>query len=211
VIAAIDAASTDLSIALVSPDGTTVAEDGWTSDRRQSAELLPHLLALLGREGTSLGALSAIGVGTGPGSFTGLRVAMALAKGLAVALARPIVGVPSLASWLDADVTAEAAIARAGAREAFVLVRDAPDPIVVGAGEVSTRFADAQVVAPAELAESWRLARAARPAGARAIGAAAARRLASDPAGDPVGTLDPAYLRQPRGIAAAPREAAPWR
>ena len=210
-ILGIDAASTDLSLAVARADGTVLAEEAWTSDRRQSAELLPHLLALLAAHGLALQDVAGIGVGTGPGSFTGLRVAMALGKGLAVALARPIVGVPSLAAWLEADPDAEAAIARAGAREAFVLGRGSPEPLVAGGDEVTRRFAAAQVVAPAELATAWGLTAATRPQGARTVAATAARRLAADPHGDPVATLDPVYLRPPRGIAVDPREAVPWR
>ena len=88
-IVAIEAASTDLSLAIADPDGGTIADDAWTSSRRQSAELLPRLQALLAARDRELVQLSGIGVGSGPGSFTGLRVAMALAKGLAVALAAP--------------------------------------------------------------------------------------------------------------------------
>ena len=123
VIIAIDAASTDLSLALAEPDGTLIADDAWSSAQRQSAELLPRLLALLDRVERPLGTTTVVAVGTGPGSFTGLRVAMALAKGLAFGLRIPIVGVPSLEAWLDADPEAVAAIARAGAREAYVLER----------------------------------------------------------------------------------------
>ena len=54
VIIAIDAASTDLSVALAEPDGTLIAEDAWSSAQRQSAELLPRLLALLAGAGRPL-------------------------------------------------------------------------------------------------------------------------------------------------------------
>ena len=145
-ILGIEAASTDLSLAVARPDGTILAEAAWTSDRRQSAELLPRLLALLAEQGVGLGDVGGIGVGTGPGSFTGLRVATSVAKGLAVALERPVVGVPSLAAWLDADPEAEAAISRAGAREAFVLGRGTAEPVVAGADEVTGRFATSRVV-----------------------------------------------------------------
>jgi tRNA threonylcarbamoyl adenosine modification protein YeaZ len=211
VIVGIDAASTDLSIAILEGDGTVVAEEGWSSERRQSAELLPRLLALLDGCGRELGALTAIGVGTGPGSFTGLRVSMALAKGLAVALERPIFGVPSLAAWLDAEPGAAAAVARAGAREAYVLARGTAEPLVLSADAVRERLGDTPVVAAVELAEAFGLGAAASPRGATAIAASAARRLAGDPAGDPIATLDPIYLRAPRGIAADVGGAAPWR
>ena len=73
VIIAIDAASTDLSVALAEPDGTLIAEDAWSSAQRQSAELFPRLLALLAGAGRPLVAATALAVGTGPGSFTGLQ------------------------------------------------------------------------------------------------------------------------------------------
>ena len=110
-ILAIDGASTDLSIALAAADGDPIAADAWTSAQRQSAELLPRVLDLLGSSDRSLQDLAAVAVGTGPGSFTGLRVAMALAKGLALALQRPIVGVPSLVAWLEHEPDAVAAVA----------------------------------------------------------------------------------------------------
>ncbi|MGH2781301.1 MAG: tRNA (adenosine(37)-N6)-threonylcarbamoyltransferase complex dimerization subunit type 1 TsaB, partial [Thermoleophilaceae bacterium] len=90
-IVAIEGASTELSLALAEPDGTLIADDGWTSAQRQSAELLPRLLGLLDRSNRTLGDLGAVAVGLGPGSFTGLRVAMALGKGLALAAGRPLV------------------------------------------------------------------------------------------------------------------------
>ncbi|MEJ7804125.1 MAG: tRNA (adenosine(37)-N6)-threonylcarbamoyltransferase complex dimerization subunit type 1 TsaB, partial [Candidatus Limnocylindria bacterium] len=116
-----DGASTDLSIALTEPDGTLLADDAWSSGQRQSAELLPRLLALLARIDRPVRDASAVAIGTGPGSFTGLRVAMSLGKGLAVGLRVPIVGVPSLPAWLEADPDGTGALARAGAREAYLL------------------------------------------------------------------------------------------
>jgi tRNA threonylcarbamoyl adenosine modification protein YeaZ len=212
VIVAIEAAATDLSLALAAPDGSPIADDAWTSERRQSAELLPRLLALLAREGRELRGVTAVGVGIGPGSFTGLRVAMALAKGLAAGLGCPIVGVPSLRAWLDAEPGAEAAVARAGAREAFVLGRDDDAPVVQSADEVGARFRTAPVVAAGELADAFGLTGATPPRGAVAVAAETARRLAADPAGDDLRTLEPAYLRPPRGLAAPePTGAAPWR
>src|SRR5688572_2722752 len=85
VILAIDGASPALSVALASDDGEPIADVSWTSAQRQSAELMPRLLALLDEAGRGLDDMTAVAVGTGPGSFTGLRVAMALGKGLAFA------------------------------------------------------------------------------------------------------------------------------
>ena len=206
-IIAIDGASTDLSLAVAESDGTLLGEDAWTSPQRQSAELLPHLLALLARLERPLGDATVVAVGSGPGSFTGLRVAMALAKGLAVGLHIPIVGVPSLKAWLDAEPDATAAIARAGARDAYVLARGGDAPRIVDREALGTTSA---VVAPAEVAIAFGLPNGRRPRGATAIAARAAERIAADPAGDDLPTLEPIYLRAPRGVAAESGELVKW-
>lgn len=64
--------------------------------RRQAGELLPLLDALLRRAGVRVADLAEIVVGDGPGSFTGLRVGWALARGIAQAHGPPITAVPSL-------------------------------------------------------------------------------------------------------------------
>ncbi|HEX4336645.1 MAG TPA: tRNA (adenosine(37)-N6)-threonylcarbamoyltransferase complex dimerization subunit type 1 TsaB [Polyangiaceae bacterium] len=60
----------------------------------------PHLLGLVDRALAAAGwpktSLDRIAVGTGPGSFTGIRVGMALAQGIALGLERPVLGVGSL-------------------------------------------------------------------------------------------------------------------
>lgn len=207
-IIAIDAASTDLSVALAEPDGTLIAEDAWSSAQRQSAELLPRLLALLAGAGRPLVAATALAVGTGPGSFTGLRVAMALAKGLAIGLTRPAVGVPSLRAWLDADPAATAAIARAGARDAYVLMREVDAPLIVDRDELDSL--KGPVIAASELAAAFGLEGSRAPRGASAIARRAAERLATEPAGDDVRTLEPIYLRAPRGVIAESEERVKW-
>ena len=199
-IVAIEAASTDLSLALADRDGATVAEDAWPTARRQSAELFPRLLALLDRSGLALGALTGIGVGSGPGSFTGLRVAMALAKGLAVGLQRPIVAVPSLVAWLEADPDAELAVARAGAREAYVQARDADGALIVDRDALAQRLDGRTVIAPDELAHAFGIDQARTPRGAVAVARTAALRLADDPTGDDPRSVEPIYIRAPRGV-----------
>jgi tRNA threonylcarbamoyl adenosine modification protein YeaZ len=209
-IIAIDAASTDLSVAIANADGSSIDEVAWTSEQRQSAELLPRLLELLETNGRSLHDAAAVATGTGPGSFTGLRVAMALAKGLAVGVGCPIVGVPSLAAWLAAEPDAVAALARAGAREAYLLTRDTDPPAIVEHVALPGGLETAPVVAPAELASSLGLRDARRPRGAGAIARLAAERLAADPAGDDLRRLEPAYLRAPRGVSVEPEGTVKW-
>jgi tRNA threonylcarbamoyladenosine biosynthesis protein TsaB len=199
-IVAIEAASTDLSLALADPAGAIVAEEAWPSSRRQSAELFPRLLGMLDRSGISVGTLSGIGVGSGPGSFTGLRVAMSLAKGLAVGLQRPIVAVPSLVAWLEAEPDAELAVARAGAREAYVQSRDGEDPLIVDRGALTQRLDGRTVVAAAELAHAFGIEHARTPRGAVAVARETAFRLAGDSAGNDPRTVEPIYVRAPRGV-----------
>ncbi len=198
-IIAIDGAGSDLSLALAEPDGSLIAEDAWSSTQRQSAELLPRLQALLSRAERALDTTTALAVGAGPGSFTGLRVSTALAKGLAFALGHPIVGVPSLTAWLEADPEASAALSRAGARDAYLLPRGEARPVIVDRDELPAALGEARVVAPTELAEAFDL-RARSPRGAPAIARLAAARLAAEPAGDDLRSLEPIYLRAPRGV-----------
>lgn len=199
-IVAFDAASTDLSVALAEHDGTLVAEEAWSSAQRQSAELLPRILGLLERSHHALGQVDVLAVGTGPGSFTGLRVAMAIAKGLAVGLGRPLVGVPSLSAWLDAAPDAAAAVARAGAREAYLLERGSGEPRIVDRDEL--RSLRGPLVAPAELSTAFDLTGTSPPRAAAAIARRAADRLRGEPGGDDLRALEPIYLRAPRGVPA---------
>ena len=86
---AIDSATQRLSLAL--HDGRELlAEQGWRSVNRHSAELPPAVERMLA---DAAGELSALAVASGPGSFTGLRVGVAFAQGLAAARGLPLVGV----------------------------------------------------------------------------------------------------------------------
>ena len=86
---AIDSATQHISLAL--HDGHEVlAEHSWRSINRHSAELAPAVARMLAQEEQELSALA---VACGPGSFTGLRIGVAFAKGLAAARALPLVGI----------------------------------------------------------------------------------------------------------------------
>jgi tRNA threonylcarbamoyladenosine biosynthesis protein TsaB len=200
VILAIEAASTDPSVAVAAPDGTLLGLDGWSSTPRRAHELLPRLLALLAGAGGDVTSVSAIAVGTGPGSFTGLRVAMSVGKGLAFALGIPIVGVPSLQAWLASEPTAAGAASRAGAREAYLLEREGAEPRIVDRDALPR---GQMLVAPVELAAAFELGGCISPGrAAAAVADAAARRLQADPGGDDLERLEPRYLRPPRGVPA---------
>jgi tRNA threonylcarbamoyladenosine biosynthesis protein TsaB len=94
-ILVLDTATTRAVIALGTPAGEPVAERSWVAGYRHGEELLPQLESMLHERGVALADLGGLVVGTGPGAFTGLRVGIATAKGLAHALGLPIVGVPT--------------------------------------------------------------------------------------------------------------------
>ena len=91
----IDTSSAAGSIALSDGD-RLVAELNLRSDTTHSARLLPAVLSLTRTAAISLHEIDVFAVATGPGSFTGLRIGMATAKGLALATGRPLTGFSTL-------------------------------------------------------------------------------------------------------------------
>jgi tRNA threonylcarbamoyladenosine biosynthesis protein TsaB len=92
---ALDTATQYASIALY--DGQWVlAELNWRSERRHTVELAPQVNQLLRLAGVTPADLTVLGVGIGPGSYTGTRIALSFAKGIALSLAIPLVGVSTL-------------------------------------------------------------------------------------------------------------------
>jgi tRNA threonylcarbamoyl adenosine modification protein YeaZ len=83
------------SVALVE-DGRLVATRAHERNKAHAEQLLPMVAALMAEVGWSRDSLDRIGVGVGPGSFTGLRVGIALAQGIALGLGVTVVGVGSL-------------------------------------------------------------------------------------------------------------------
>ena len=73
-----------------------VAESGWHSARTQTVELAPAVVDLLRRTGHQATDLAAVAVASGPGSYTGLRIGLGFAKGLALANQVKLIGVPTL-------------------------------------------------------------------------------------------------------------------
>lgn len=91
---AIDTAAPRLQLALRHAGSTDIAID---ETAQGHAELiLPRIEALLARNRVAYADLDRIAVTTGPGSFTGLRIGLSAARGLGLALAIPVIGVPSL-------------------------------------------------------------------------------------------------------------------
>ena len=91
---AIETATEACSVALW-VDGD-VRERHEIAPRRHAELALPWAEALLGEAGIAKSQLDAIAVGRGPGAFTGVRLAIAIAQGIALALDRPVVAVSTL-------------------------------------------------------------------------------------------------------------------
>jgi tRNA threonylcarbamoyladenosine biosynthesis protein TsaB len=117
IVLGLDTSTRATAVGLRLPDGRTLQarDDPVTGEHPGHAtRLLEMADELLGRAGVEWAALQRIAVGLGPGSFTGLRVGVATARGLAQSLSVELVGVPTLRAL------AEPAIA-AGEGEARVL------------------------------------------------------------------------------------------
>ena len=211
---AIDTATSVAVVALGSAAGTLEAADGWPAGYRHGEDLLPRVRALLADRSTSLEDLAGVIVGTGPGAFTGLRVGIATAKGIAHALALPIAGVPSGEALIDAA-------ARAVVGEPVLLLPAGPnDTVIVRSGASPERIPGGSLPALAEgeslvaldldgRAPAEALARGARAREgfAAALLRIGAERLA-DGRGDDLARLVPEYVTLPRGVAATSGEVA---
>src|SRR5215207_927047 len=92
---AVDTSTAQVGLALY--DGAQViGEFAWRSKQRHTVELAPAISELLTRCGITIDEVRAVGVALGPGSFTSLRVGLALVKGLALSRHIPLVGIPTL-------------------------------------------------------------------------------------------------------------------
>jgi tRNA threonylcarbamoyladenosine biosynthesis protein TsaB len=94
---ALDTATRQISMALY--DGQQItAEFTWRTASRHTVELAPACENMMQRAGITPTELSAIAVALGPGSYTGLRIGMGIAKGLALAAdpPLPLIGIPTL-------------------------------------------------------------------------------------------------------------------
>lgn len=92
---AIDTATQVISLAL-HDKFTLRAEVTWYTSNNHTAELAPMVNDLLTRCDLTPRDLTALAVSVGPGSFTGVRIGVSLAKGMAEALGLPLVGVSTL-------------------------------------------------------------------------------------------------------------------
>jgi tRNA threonylcarbamoyladenosine biosynthesis protein TsaB len=125
-LAAIDTSTALGSIALFD-DGALVVEESQRVSNAHGESLLPMVAAVFERLGWKPADVERWGVGIGPGSFTGVRIAVATAKGIALATGAELVGVTSLDALADGledrDGAFVASVLEAGKGEVFVQAR----------------------------------------------------------------------------------------
>jgi tRNA threonylcarbamoyladenosine biosynthesis protein TsaB len=150
IVLGLDTALSACSVA-VTRDGEVLAALSEPMLRGHQERLAPMVQELMARAGLPFSALGRIGVTVGPGSFTGLRVGLAFAKGLGLALSRPCVGVGTLEALAASEPGPSLTAAVIDAKRGQVYLQAFADG-------VSVMAPDALPVetAAARLAEVWR-------------------------------------------------------
>jgi tRNA threonylcarbamoyladenosine biosynthesis protein TsaB len=96
-ILAIDTALDACAAGVLDTDaGRMIAQEALPMKRGHAEALMPLIARVIKQSGVGFAALDRIAVTTGPGSFTGLRVGLSAARGIALAAAKPVVGVTTL-------------------------------------------------------------------------------------------------------------------
>ena len=121
---AIDTATHIAGIALMDERGPRGAQQ-WHTERNHTVELMPIVVRLLAEAAVQAGDLAAIAVAIGPGSYTGLRIGLSVAKGYCFAAGAKLVAVPTL------DISAHAYAGRPG---------DLCAVLQAGRGRLAARF-----------------------------------------------------------------------
>ena len=211
---AIDTSTRNAGIALADAGGRVISCRSWYSAVNHTAELMPAVAQTLAAAGLTVHDLAGIAIALGPGGFSALRVGMSVAKGLAIASGKPLVGVGTLdlEAWpyrdsgspvcalLDAG-RGEVAAASFAAGQRRRPDRICPPAELPAEGEEPTLFCGEGLAAHAELLRhnlGHRAVIVSNAPAARlyALAALGQQRLAAGD-GDDVATLQPYYLRMP--------------
>jgi len=214
-ILVLDTATRTPVVALARSDGTLAGQRQWLSHHRHGEELLQRVDELLAEAGVARRDLSGMVVGTGPGSFTGLRIGLATAKTIAYSLDIPIVGVSSSLA-LAAATTDDGEVSvtlPAGASDRYVhRVRvGGGEPVEVAAPELVAGMTVSATDIAVDIDSAPEGALTAGDKAVKGLAAAMARlgaRRLADGQADDVAAIVPAYVALPRGIARATVEMA---
>jgi tRNA threonylcarbamoyladenosine biosynthesis protein TsaB len=210
---AIDTATRASVVALGDPG--LVSQSVRQVRHRHGSNLLEQIDEALEQAAAGIDDVISLAVGTGPGSFTGLRVGLATAKTIAYARDLPLLGVPSADALRRAAVESVGAppgiavVLPAGAHDHY-LVRDGQAPVLVAPGGLAEALADVAVMSidldSALLGDAAaRLGEAAVAGLPAALLALAAERLQAGERDEPA-ELVPAYVALPRGVQQAAEE-----
>lgn len=195
------------------------AEEVWYSDQTHTVELMPRLDRLMRHLGRRPEDLDAVAVAIGPGSFTGLRIGLSVAKGLALSHGLALVGIPTLDILAQPHVARRGPIwaviqagrgrlcvARYGRRAGALVLREGPTLLTLeewahhleGAPFVCGELEPEEVAYLREvLGEAVRLATPAENLRRPGFLVELARRRLEAGESDPPDTLSPLYLQHP--------------
>src|SRR5258705_12294623 len=99
-ILAIDTALDACAAGVLDTDaGKLIAQESQAMKRGHTEALMPLIARVMNESGIAFAALDRIAVSTGPGSFTGLRVGLSAARGVALAANKPVVGLTTLTAY----------------------------------------------------------------------------------------------------------------
>jgi tRNA threonylcarbamoyl adenosine modification protein YeaZ len=118
-ILAIDTALEACSAAVLDTEpGTIVARESAPMARGHAKALMPLVARVMEKSGLNFAQIDRIAVTTGPGSFTGMRVGIAAARGLGLAAGKPVVGLSTLAAFCAPFIAADDTLPVAAAIDA---------------------------------------------------------------------------------------------
>jgi tRNA threonylcarbamoyladenosine biosynthesis protein TsaB len=106
-ILAIDTALGACAAAVLDTESAAAVQETLAMQRGHAEALMPLIERVMARAGSSFADLDRVAVTTGPGSFTGLRVGIAAARGLGLAAAKPVVGLTTLAAFAAPFIAAD--------------------------------------------------------------------------------------------------------
>ena len=202
-VLAIDTALEACSVAVLDTERPATAEhESLPMERGHAEALMPLIARLMDRAALEFDMLDRIAVTTGPGSFTGLRVGLAAARGIAIASGKPAVGLTTLAAYaapLIAANPSRSVVAAIDARHEQVYIQ------VFGPG--------GRIVVPARVAPIREALRVAAGGGPILVGTGAALLATAWPQGERPPSLvderrapDIAWVARIRAVATATGE-----